>query len=101
MILAANKIDLASEENIGHLVKAGAIPVSGATEVVLRLADKGGAIKYIPGDADFVESPKLSDAQKDALSKIRTLMKKMAAPASRNASMKRFLSFLTSLWSIR
>jgi ribosome-binding ATPase YchF (GTP1/OBG family) len=76
MILAANKIDLASQENIDHLVKAGAIPVSGATEVVLRLADKGGAIKYIPGDLDFVESPKLSDAQKDALLKIRTLMKK-------------------------
>ncbi len=76
MVLAANKIDLASQENIDHLVKAGAIPVSGATEVVLRLADKGGAIKYIPGDADFVESPKLSDAQKDALLKIRTLMKK-------------------------
>ncbi|MFA4957586.1 MAG: redox-regulated ATPase YchF [Candidatus Methanoperedens sp.] len=76
MILAANKIDLASQENIDHLVKAGAIPVSGATEVVLRLADKGGAIKYIPGDIDFVESPKLSDAQKDALAKIRTLMKK-------------------------
>lgn len=76
MVLAANKIDLASQENIDHLVKAGAIPVSGATEVVLRLADKGGAIKYIPGDTDFVESPNLSDAQKDALAKIRTLMKK-------------------------
>ena len=76
MILAANKIDVASQENIDHLVKAGAIPVSGATEVVLRLADKGGAIKYIPGDPDFVESQKLSDAQKDALLKMRTLMKK-------------------------
>lgn len=76
MVLAANKIDLASQENIDNLVKIGAIPVSGATEVVLRLADKSGAIKYIPGDADFVESPKLSDAQKDALTKIRTLMKK-------------------------
>jgi ribosome-binding ATPase YchF (GTP1/OBG family) len=76
MVLAANKIDLASQDNIDHLVKAGAIPVSGATEVVLRLADKGGAIKYIPGDTDFVESPKLSDAQKEALTKIRILMKK-------------------------
>jgi len=76
MILAANKIDLASQENIDHLVKAGAIPVSGATEVVLRLADKGGTIKYIPGNPDFVESPKLSEAQKEALTKIRTLMKK-------------------------
>jgi len=74
-IIAANKIDIASQENIEHLVKRGAIPVSGATEVVLRLADKSGAVKYIPGDADFVESQNLSDAQKQALSKIRLLLK--------------------------
>lgn len=75
-IIAANKIDIASQENIERLLKKGAIPVSGATEVVLRLADKSGAIKYIPGDADFVESPNLSNAQKEALSKIRLLLKK-------------------------
>jgi len=75
-IIAANKIDIASQENIEHLVKKGAIPVSGATEVVLRLADKSGAIKYIPGDADFLESQNLSEAQKQALSKIRLLIKK-------------------------
>jgi ribosome-binding ATPase YchF (GTP1/OBG family) len=76
LIIAANKIDIASQENIDRLVKKGAIPVSGATEVVLRLADKSGAVKYIPGDADFVESQNLSDAQKQALSKIRALMNK-------------------------
>jgi ribosome-binding ATPase YchF (GTP1/OBG family) len=75
-IIAANKIDIASQENIEHLVKRGAIPVSGATEVVLRLADKSGAVKYIPGDPDFVESQNLSEAQKQALSKIRLLLKK-------------------------
>lgn len=76
LIVAANKIDIAPQENIDRLVKKGAIPVSGATEIVLRLADKSGAIKYIPGDADFVESQNLSDAQKQALSKIRLIMKK-------------------------
>ena len=76
LIVAANKIDIAPQENIDRLVKKGAIPVSGAAEVVLRLADKSGAIKYIPGDSDFVESPNLSDAQRQALSKIRLIMKK-------------------------
>jgi len=76
LIIAANKIDISSQDNIDRLVKKGAIPVSGATEVVLRLADKSGAVKYIPGDSDFVESQNLSDAQKQALSKIRALMKK-------------------------
>ncbi|MCZ7399426.1 MAG: redox-regulated ATPase YchF [Candidatus Methanoperedens sp.] len=76
LIIAANKIDAASQENIERLVKVGAIPVSAAAEVALRMADKGGAVKYIPGDADFVESPNLIGAQKEALQKIRLLMKK-------------------------
>ncbi len=76
LIIAANKIDAASQENIERLVKVGAIPVSAAAEVALRMADKGGAIKYIPGDADFVESPNLTGAQKEGLQKIRLLMKK-------------------------
>jgi len=76
LIIAANKIDTASQENIDKLVKVGAIPVSAAAEVALRMADKGGAIKYIPGDADFVESPNLTDAQKEGLQKIRLVMKK-------------------------
>ncbi len=76
LIIAANKIDVASQENIERLSKAGAIPVSAAAEVALRLADKSSAIKYLPGDDDFTESPNLSEAQKEALSKIRALMKK-------------------------
>ncbi len=76
LIIAANKIDAASQENIERLVKVGAIPVSAAAEVALRMADKGGGEKYIPGDADFVESPNLTDAQKEGLQKIRLLMKK-------------------------
>jgi hypothetical protein len=76
LIIAANKIDVASQENIEQLTKIGAIPVSAAAEVVLRLADKSGAIKYIAGDPDFVDSLNLSEAQKKALSKIRVLMKK-------------------------
>lgn len=76
LIIAANKIDTAPQENIEKLVKAGAIPVSAAAEVALRLADKSGAVKYVPGDADFTDSPNLSEAQKGALSKIRDLMKK-------------------------
>ncbi len=74
-IIAANKIDMASQENIDKLKKKGAIPVSAAAEATLRIADKSGAIKYIPGDADFTESSNLSTAQKEGLSKLRALMK--------------------------
>ncbi|MCE8424761.1 MAG: redox-regulated ATPase YchF [Candidatus Methanoperedens sp.] len=76
VIIAANKIDVAPPENVERLLKKGAIPVSGAAEVALKLADRSGAIKYIPGDLDFVETSNLSAAQKDALSKLRSMMKK-------------------------
>lgn len=76
LIIAANKIDVASQENIETLVKIGAIPVSAAAEVALRLADKSGSVKYVPGDEDFAESSNLTEAQKEALLKIRALMKK-------------------------
>lgn len=75
-IIAANKIDIAPQENIDRLVKIGAIPVSGAAESVLRLADRSNAVKYVPGDADFVESQNISEAQRKALEKIRSLLKK-------------------------
>lgn len=75
VIIAANKTDVASHENIEKLKVTGAIPVSAAAEVALRLADKSGAIKYIPGDDDFTESQALSPAQKEALSRLRALMK--------------------------
>lgn len=75
VIIAANKTDVASRENIEKLKLTGAIPVSAAAEVALRLADKSGAIKYIPGDDDFTESQALSPAQKEALSRLRVLMK--------------------------
>ncbi len=79
VIIAANKIDVALSGNIERLSKVGAIPVSAAAEVVLRLADKSGVIRYIPGDPDFVESSGLSDAQKEALQKIRLLIKKFGS----------------------
>jgi ribosome-binding ATPase YchF (GTP1/OBG family) len=84
LIIAANKIDMASEDNIERLSDIGGIPTSAAAEMVLRLADKSGAIKYIPGDADFVESSNLSDAQREALAKIRVLMKKNGGTGVQN-----------------
>ena len=75
VIIAANKIDIASPENVANLKDVGAVPISAASESALRLADKSGAIKYVPGDDDFKESPDLNEAQKNALSKLRALLK--------------------------
>lgn len=78
MIIAANKADVAPKENIENLkgLDMMVVPTSAAAELALRSAAKGGAISYIPGDADFtIISDKLSDAQKMGLENVRTLIK--------------------------
>ena len=78
MILAANKMDVAPPENVKRLLDLKddlVIPVSGAAEIALRMAEKAGLIKYSPGDPDFEILGQLSAAQKAGLEKIRILMK--------------------------
>jgi ribosome-binding ATPase YchF (GTP1/OBG family) len=78
MILAANKMDVAPPENVLRLQALKeelVIPVSGAAEIALRMAEKAGLIKYMPGDPDFEIKGQLSAAQKAGLEKIRALMK--------------------------
>ncbi len=78
MIIAANKTDIASPENVKKLQSLKdeiVIPVSGAAEIALRMADKAGLIKYKPGDPDFEIIGQLNKAQTAGLEKIRALMK--------------------------
>ena len=78
MILAANKMDIAPPENVKRLLALKeelVIPVSGAAEIALRMAEKAGLIRYMPGDKDFEIVGQLSPAQKAGLEKIRALMK--------------------------
>jgi ribosome-binding ATPase len=78
MILAANKMDVAPPENVKRLLALKddiVIPVSGAAEIALRMAEKAGLVKYSPGDPDFVITGQLTKAQTAGLEKIRELMK--------------------------
>jgi ribosome-binding ATPase len=78
MILAANKMDVASPDNVARLLALKnqiVIPVSGAAEIALRMAEKAGFIKYKPGDPDFQIVGQLNAAQTAGLEKIRELMK--------------------------
>jgi hypothetical protein len=50
------------------------IPVSGAAEIALRMAEKAGLIRYNPGDKDFEIKGELNKAQRAGLEKIRALM---------------------------
>lgn len=78
MILAANKTDVAPPEFVERLLalrQEVVLPVSGAAEIALRMAEKAGLIKYVPGDPDFEVVGPLNKAQAAGLEKIRALMK--------------------------
>jgi ribosome-binding ATPase YchF (GTP1/OBG family) len=78
MIIAANKTDIAPEDFVKGLLSLKdeiVIPVSGAAEIALRMAERSGLIRYSPGDPDFEVIGDLTPAQKAGLEKIRVVMK--------------------------
>ncbi|MCW3141047.1 MAG: redox-regulated ATPase YchF [Methanophagales archaeon] len=88
MIIAANKADIAPEENIrklkelegrGEGVREGkeataVIPCSAEAELALRTAAKNNFIKYLPGDTDFVISHEVTKKQRKGLERLRNLI---------------------------
>ncbi|MFP4655142.1 MAG: redox-regulated ATPase YchF [Methanohalobium sp.] len=79
VIVAANKIDMAPEENTKKLSDLDIIAVStsSAAEFALKSASKSNVIKYLPGDDDFtIVSDGMTKAQKRGLEDLREFLKK-------------------------
>ena len=78
IVIAANKADISSKDNIGKLDKASAIITAADYELALKNATKAGLITYNSGDSDFSLNDKgqLNDGQKKALETIRQFLKK-------------------------
>ncbi|MBA3044854.1 MAG: redox-regulated ATPase YchF [Candidatus Thermoplasmatota archaeon] len=80
MLVAANKCDQASDENLEALGKLAVtvIPTSAEYELALKKAAKAGLLDYLPGADSFTlkEPSKLNMAQKKALDKISQFMEK-------------------------
>ncbi|MBX8632461.1 MAG: redox-regulated ATPase YchF [Candidatus Thermoplasmatota archaeon] len=78
ILIAANKCDVAPEENIRRLQSLEGYTVvscSAEYELALRKADRSGAITYLPGSRDFMtNSGNLSAAQVRALERIRSFL---------------------------
>jgi ribosome-binding ATPase YchF (GTP1/OBG family) len=74
MIVAANKADIAPEENLRRLEETGypVVATSAEFELALRKASKAGLVSYIPGKGGFdvVDRQKLNEAQLGALDKM-------------------------------
>lgn len=73
LVIAANKCDVAPEENIDKMKSCDAMLTSAEMELALRKADKSGLIDYEMGHDEFEipDESKLTKAQLNALQKIR------------------------------
>ena len=68
IVIAANKADVASEQNKKNLERASAILTSSDFELALKNASKANLIEYIPGSPKFsIDSSTLKDNQINAL----------------------------------
>ena len=78
IVIAANKADISSKDNIEKLDKASAIITAADYELALKNATKAGLITYNSGDSDFSlnDDSQLNDGQKKALGTIRQFLKK-------------------------
>ena len=77
IVIAANKADISSKDNIEKLNKASAIITAADYELALKNATKAGLITYNSGDSDFSlnDEDQLNDEQKKALETIRQFLK--------------------------
>jgi len=82
ILIAANKIDLEeAQQNYERIKKMYSekiiVPTSAEAEIALRMATEKGFVRYIPGDDfEIVDESKLTEAQKNALRKIKQLIQK-------------------------
>ena len=76
IVIAANKADISSDENLKNLSKKGAIITVADYELALKKASEVNLIDYNAGDSDFeISSDKLSEGQKVALQTIKDFLK--------------------------
>ena len=76
IVIAANKADISSEEDLNNLFKKGAIITVADYELALKKAAEVGLIAYNAGDSDFnILSDNLTEGQRDALQRIKDYLK--------------------------
>ena len=86
-IVVANKIDVASEENIERLGDIGEeiSVVAAQYELILRTGEGRGIIRYDPGDNMFEVIKELTEEQKVGLNKIENMMKEYGGTGVQNS----------------
>jgi ribosome-binding ATPase YchF (GTP1/OBG family) len=74
-LVAANKVDLASDEQVERLAtEADAVPTTADGELALRRAAEAGVVDYDSGDESFEIVGEVSDDQRAGLERVRETM---------------------------
>jgi ribosome-binding ATPase YchF (GTP1/OBG family) len=73
IVIAANKKDVASSDNLSRIADAyeDVVATSGEAELALRLAQQKGLIGYVPGDTHFTIVTSLNQQQRTALERLK------------------------------
>ncbi|TMT86574.1 redox-regulated ATPase YchF [Haloterrigena sp. H1] len=76
IVVAANKIDIAPEENVERLLELDkpVIPTTAEGELALRRAADNSLVDYDPGDETIAIGDDVNDAQRDALADLADTM---------------------------
>jgi len=76
IVVVANKIDVAPEENVQRLLDLDkpVIPATAQGELALRRGDDAGILDYDPGDEDFEITGDVGDEQRETLEDLRATM---------------------------
>ena len=76
IVVVANKIDLAPEENVQRLLDLDkpVIPATAQGELALRRGADAGVVDYDPGDETFDITGDVSDEQRETLEELRETM---------------------------
>jgi len=92
ILIVANKIDIAPEENIKRLQKLNekgyiVVLTTAEGELALKLAEKKGIVRYTPGDKNFeiINTDGLNNKQYNALNFIKNIMEKIGGTGVQKA----------------
>ena len=90
ILIAANKADQATDEQIERFIEAvdaPVVPTCAEAELALRRAARAGLIEYIPGEDHFriLKPESLNDVQRKALKKIEDLLARFGSTGVQEA----------------
>ena len=76
IVVVANKADIAPEGNVERLEAAAerVVPCTAEGELALREAVEAGVVSYDPGDEAFTITGEISEAQRNGLDRIRSVL---------------------------